>query len=247
MLVAFGRGIGGPENIPVVEALAKALGGEVAATRAVVDAGWMPYSMQVGQTGKTVSPKLYVACGISGAIQHKVGMVNSGPDRRHQQGRQRADLRVRRPGRGRRRADGDAQADRGAAGAADGASRDQLCKQPRPSRQPTELPGGRQTDDGRSSHSGGRERDVRRHELLEQLPARESTRGAGGGARAEHAPAATCSPTSTSAREEAEERLTALDRGAAAPPVSTPAARSATPIRCRRSRMPCSSSTPTRS
>ncbi|MDX6495730.1 MAG: electron transfer flavoprotein alpha subunit [Gaiellales bacterium] len=78
VLVAFGRGIGGPENIPVVEQLAKALGGEVAATRAVVDAGWCSYSMQVGQTGKNVSPKLYVACGISGAIQHKVGMVNSG-------------------------------------------------------------------------------------------------------------------------------------------------------------------------
>jgi len=78
VLVAFGRGIGGPENIPVVEQLARALGGEVAATRAVVDAGWCSYSMQVGQTGKNVSPKLYVACGISGAIQHKVGMVNSG-------------------------------------------------------------------------------------------------------------------------------------------------------------------------
>jgi len=78
VLVAFGRGIGGPENIPVIEELAKALHGEVAATRAVVDAGWTAYSMQVGQTGKTVSPKLYVACGISGAIQHKVGMVNSG-------------------------------------------------------------------------------------------------------------------------------------------------------------------------
>src|SRR6478736_807685 len=78
VLVAFGRGIGGPENIPVVEQLAKALGGEVAATRAVVDSGWTSYSMQVGQTGKTVSPKLYVACGISGAIQHKVGMANAG-------------------------------------------------------------------------------------------------------------------------------------------------------------------------
>ena len=75
---ASGRGMGGPENVPLVEALAKALGGEVAATRAVVDAGWVPYSMQVGQTGKTVSPKLYIACGVSGAIQHKVGMANAG-------------------------------------------------------------------------------------------------------------------------------------------------------------------------
>ena len=64
--------------MPLVEALAKAIGGEVAATRAVVDAGWVPYSMQVGQTGKTVSPKLYIACGVSGAIQHKVGMSNAG-------------------------------------------------------------------------------------------------------------------------------------------------------------------------
>jgi electron transfer flavoprotein alpha subunit len=78
ILVAVGRGMGGPENVPLVEALAKAIGGEVAATRAVVDAGWVPYSMQVGQTGKTVSPKLYIACGISGAIQHKVGMSNAG-------------------------------------------------------------------------------------------------------------------------------------------------------------------------
>jgi electron transfer flavoprotein alpha subunit len=78
ILVTVGRGMGGPENVPLVEALAKALGGEVAATRAVVDAGWVPYSMQVGQTGKTVSPKLYVACGVSGAIQHKVGMASAG-------------------------------------------------------------------------------------------------------------------------------------------------------------------------
>jgi electron transfer flavoprotein alpha subunit len=78
VLVSVGRGMGGPENVPLVEALAKALGGEVAATRAVVDAGWVPYSMQVGQTGKTVSPKLYVACGVSGAIQHKVGMAGAG-------------------------------------------------------------------------------------------------------------------------------------------------------------------------
>jgi electron transfer flavoprotein alpha subunit len=77
VIVAGGRGLGGPENFALVEDLAKALGGAVAATRAVVDAGWYPYSTQVGQTGKNVSPKLYVACGISGAIQHKVGMQSS--------------------------------------------------------------------------------------------------------------------------------------------------------------------------
>ncbi len=77
IIVAGGRGLGGPENFALVEDLAKALGGAVAATRAVVDAGWYPYSAQVGQTGKNVSPKLYVACGISGAIQHKVGMQSS--------------------------------------------------------------------------------------------------------------------------------------------------------------------------
>ena len=78
VIVAGGRGLGDPDNFTLVEALAKALGGAVAATRAVVDAGWYPYATQVGQTGRTVSPKLYIACGISGAIQHKVGMQGSG-------------------------------------------------------------------------------------------------------------------------------------------------------------------------
>src|SRR5437016_11378345 len=77
VIVAGGRGLGQPESFRLCEDLAAALGGAVAATRAVVDAGWYPYSAQVGQTGRTVSPKLYVACGISGAIQDKVGMQGS--------------------------------------------------------------------------------------------------------------------------------------------------------------------------
>jgi electron transfer flavoprotein alpha subunit len=79
ILVAGGRGLGKAENFQLAEALAAAFGGNsaVAATRAVVDAGWYPYAAQIGQTGKTVAPKLYLAAGISGAIQHKVGMQSS--------------------------------------------------------------------------------------------------------------------------------------------------------------------------
>jgi electron transfer flavoprotein alpha subunit len=77
LLVAGGRGLGKAEGFELCESLAGALGGAVAATRAVVDAGWYPYAAQIGQTGKTVAPKLYLAAGISGAIQHKVGMQAS--------------------------------------------------------------------------------------------------------------------------------------------------------------------------
>jgi electron transfer flavoprotein alpha subunit len=77
VLVAGGRGLGKAENFSLCDDLAGAFGGAVAATRAVVDPGWFPYAGQIGQTGKTVTPKLYIAAGISGAIQHKVGMQAS--------------------------------------------------------------------------------------------------------------------------------------------------------------------------
>jgi electron transfer flavoprotein alpha subunit len=77
VIVSAGRGIGKKDNVEIILALARALGGELGATRPVVDAGWVEHTRQVGSSGQTVSPKLYVACGISGAIQHIAGMKKS--------------------------------------------------------------------------------------------------------------------------------------------------------------------------
>jgi len=77
IIVSGGRGLGAPENFSIIRDLAKVVGGAVGASRSAVDAGWIPYSHQVGQTGKTVCPKIYIACGISGQIQHLAGMSSS--------------------------------------------------------------------------------------------------------------------------------------------------------------------------
>ena len=91
-IVSVGRGIKEQSNIPLAQALAEALGAELAASRPICDAGWLPMERQVGSSGQTVAPKLYLALGISGAIQHLVGMKGSQYDRGDQQGSRRADF-----------------------------------------------------------------------------------------------------------------------------------------------------------
>ena len=78
VIIAIGRGIKGQEHIALAEKLAEVLGGDIAASRPICDAGWLPIDRQIGSSGQTVAPKLYVALGISGAIQHLVGMKNAG-------------------------------------------------------------------------------------------------------------------------------------------------------------------------
>lgn len=87
IVVAGGRGIGGPQGVELLQRLAEAFGGVAGASRAVVESGWMPHTLQIGQTGKVVAPRLYIACGISGAVQHRVGIaadtvvaINSDPE-----------------------------------------------------------------------------------------------------------------------------------------------------------------------
>ena len=112
IIVSGGRGMMAPENFQLLEELAQVLGGVVAASRGAVSAGWMPHGRQVGQTGKTVKPRLYVACGISGRDPAPGGHAGLRANHRHQQGRHRADLRGRPFGNRRRRAGDRAGADR---------------------------------------------------------------------------------------------------------------------------------------